>query len=84
MDQPEDHVGKRMLLTMIIAFCLNPVLQGQDWSVLEGFDRAQLEGKWIVVSVEVNGKFTKAQIGQRPGDVISLSSDVNVGLPMIG
>ena len=51
---------------------------------LEGFDRAQLEGKWIVVSVEVDGKFTKAQIGQRPGDVISLSSDVNVGLPMIG
>ena len=84
MNESEVHVGKRVLLTMIFGLCLNPVVQGQDWSVLEGFDRAQLEGKWIVVSVEVDGEFTKAQIGQQRGDVISLSSDVNIGLPMIG
>ena len=77
-------MGKRLILIVFIALCLNPALQGQDWSALASLDAANLEGKWIVVSVSVDGDSTQAQIGQQPGDVITLSSDVNVGLPMIG
>lgn len=31
-----------------------------------------LIGKWIVRSVEIDGKPTAAQIGQKPGDIISI------------
>ena len=35
-------------------------------------DFPQLMGKWIVTSVEHDGKWTPAQIGQKPGDIISI------------
>ena len=77
-------MGKSLLLTIFVALCLGTALQGQEWDALAGLDTANLEGKWIVVSVSVDGDSTQAQIGQQPGDVITLSSDVNVGLPTIG
>lgn len=75
---------KLMLLLTITLFCFNAEgAYGQDWTALEDFDFVKLEGKWIVVSVEFDGDQSKAQIGQRCGDVIILSSDLNVGLPQI-
>lgn len=74
-----------LLLAANVLLCYNAAnSNGQDWTALEKFDRALLEGKWVVVAVEVDGDFSKAQIGQRPNDVITLSSDLNVGLPRIG
>ena len=32
----------------------------------------ELTGHWRVMSVEKNGEFTAAQIGQQPGDVITI------------
>ena len=34
-----------------------------------------LAGKWIVVSSERDGPFTTAQIGQEPGDIISIAPE---------
>ena len=31
-----------------------------------------LEGQWIVTSSEKDGEFSEAQIGQKPGDIISI------------
>ena len=34
-----------------------------------------LTGRWIVVSSEKDGMFTTAQIGQEPGDIITIGQD---------
>lgn len=78
---------KKLMLLLLAAmvFCFNAtVSSGQDWTALASFDLAKLEGKWMVVDVEVDGQLSKAQIGQRAGDVITLSTDLNVGFPQIG
>jgi len=36
-----------------------------------------LEGRWIVLSVENSGELSKAQIGQQPNDVISITRGEN-------
>lgn len=41
-----------------------------------------LEGKWIVLSVEKDGDFSKAQIGQKPNDVISIVPGEDNGGPL--
>ena len=52
-------------------------------SLATEFDHAKLEGKWIVVSVEMD----VAEIDARPkyavGDAITLSADANIGSPML-
>jgi len=79
------QMKKLMLLMAATVFCFNTtVSSAQDWTALASFDLAKLEGKWIVVSVEVDGDLSKAQIGQRTGDVITLSTDLNVGFSEIG
>ena len=32
----------------------------------------QLTGRWVVTAVEKNGELTAAEIGQQPGDVITI------------
>lgn len=41
-------------------------------STEDDLDVEKLKGKWSVVSVEHDGEFTPAQIGQREGDIISI------------
>jgi hypothetical protein len=47
---------------------------------LEQFDYANIQDRWIVTSIEVDGELTAAQFGQRVGDEISISSDPTGGI----
>lgn len=78
-------MNKLALLIAATVLCLDVAnCNGQDWTSLENFDFAKLEGKWIVESIEIDGEHSRGQIGQRTGDVITLSSDMNVGIPKFG
>ena len=45
-------------------------------------EKAGLDGKWIVLDVEKDGEFSKAQIGQEYGDVISIEPGKDPGMPL--
>ncbi len=73
-----------LLMAVTVSCFQTSNCNGQDWTSLEKFDFAKLEGKWIVVSAEIDGDHSRAQIGRRVGDVVTLSSDRNVGIPKFG
>ena len=59
--------------------CVTPLLIAADKVEKQNAtaDRAQLLGKWIVRSVQRDGKPTAAQIGREVGDIITFKKDGN-------
>ena len=50
---------------------LNPIERHEE-AIFERASKTGIAGHWIVNSTDKNGKFSDAQIGQEPGDIISI------------
>ena len=63
-----------------LGFCQTPVdTSASDSSRLEKLEQqlktSGIAGRWIVRSVKVQGKLSKAQIGQEAGDIIEIGGE---------
>ena len=81
---------QKAVITLLVAWVSASSANAQSLNVqfleierktaMEQFDYASIQDRWIVTSIEIDGKSTAAQFGQRVGDEILITTDPTGGI----